>query len=86
MHPARARRLRPADEPEIVQRCANDVRDFAQLRPWDARHGIEVDAQLVRVIERVAASRGTTSSAVRPDGKLKATTSTHGGRESGARF
>ena len=33
-----------------------------------------------------AASRGTTSSAVRPDGKLSVTTSTHGGRDSGARF
>src|SRR5262249_11131937 len=57
MHPARARRLRPADEPQIVQRCANDVRDLAQLRPWDAGHGIEIDPQLVRVIEIVSANR-----------------------------
>ena len=34
----------------------------------------------------VAASRGTTSSARRPEGKLSETTSTHSGRFSGARF
>jgi peptidoglycan/LPS O-acetylase OafA/YrhL len=35
---------------------------------------------------REAASRGTTSSAERPDGKWIDTTSIHGGREAGARF
>ena len=35
---------------------------------------------------RAAASRGTTSSAVRPEGKRSATTSTQSGRFSGARF
>jgi hypothetical protein len=33
-----------------------------------------------------AASRGTTSSAVRPEGNFSATTSIHSGRDSGARF
>jgi len=33
-----------------------------------------------------AASRGTISSASRPDGKRSATTSIQGGREAGARF
>ena len=35
---------------------------------------------------RVAASRGTTSTALRPDGKRSSTVSIHGGRDSGARF
>jgi hypothetical protein len=57
MHPARARRLRPADEPQVVQRGAHDVRDLAQLRPRDSGHGIEIDPQLVGVIEIVGANR-----------------------------
>ena len=36
--------------------------------------------------KRAAASRGTTSSAVRPEGKAIVHTSIHGGREAGARF
>ena len=35
---------------------------------------------------RAAASRATTSSAVRPDGKLSSTVSIQGGRLAGARF
>ena len=35
---------------------------------------------------RVPASRGTTSTALRPDGKRSSTVSIQGGRDSGARF
>ncbi len=35
---------------------------------------------------RPAASRSTTSSAVRPDGKRSSAVSIHGGRDDGARF
>ena len=41
----------------IVERGVHDVRDLLDLRPLDAGHGIEVDAQLVRVIEIVGPHR-----------------------------
>ena len=84
----------------------HDARDGHDLRPLHAGHGIEIDAQLVRMVEvlrahgmrveleaaevrhpaRAAASRGTTSSAVRPEGNCRATTSIQSGRAAGARF
>ncbi len=57
VHPTRARRLRPADQPEIVERRVDDLRDLAKLIPADARHRIEIDPQLVRVIEIVGTYR-----------------------------
>ncbi len=92
--------------PTLVERGVHDGRDLAHLRPLDAGHGIEIDAELVGMIEVVgptgcgcssrqarfaihasaAGSRGTISSAVRPDGKLSVTASIHGGRPCGARF
>ena len=57
VHAARAGRLRPADEPEVVERRAHDARDLADLRPLDAGHRIEIDAQLVGMIEIVGAHR-----------------------------
>ena len=51
MDASRAGRLRPAGQPELLQRAAHDARDLAQLRPGDARNRIEIDAQLVGVIQ-----------------------------------
>jgi hypothetical protein len=47
---------------------------------------VQLEAGEVGIHASVAASRGTTSSAVRPDGKLSDTTSTQSGRDPGARF
>src|SRR3990172_7164215 len=55
--PAAARCLGPADETDGVERLARDESDGADLRPGDARHGVEVDPQLVGVIEVVGADR-----------------------------
>ena len=57
VHAAGAGRLQPADQPAVVERGTHDARHVANLRPRDARHGVEVDAQLVRMIEVVAAHR-----------------------------
>ena len=57
MNAARARRLRPSDETEIVERAAQHVRDRANVRKRHAANRIEIDAQLVRVIEIVGAHR-----------------------------
>ena len=57
VHAARARRLRPADEAEVVERRAHDAGDLADLRPLDAGHRIEIDAQFVGMIEIVGAHR-----------------------------
>ena len=57
VHAARPRRLRPADEAEVVQRRVDDAGDLADLRPLDAGHRIEIDAQLVGMIEIVGAHR-----------------------------
>ena len=57
MHSARAGRLRPAGETEVVQCRVDDLRDLADLGPFHARHRIEVDAQLVGMIERLRADR-----------------------------
>ena len=54
---ARAGGLRPAGEPEVGQRLVDDARDLPDLRPLDARHRVEVDAQLVGMLEVVGAHR-----------------------------
>ena len=43
--------------PRVVERLAHDARDLADLRPLDAGHRIEIDAQLVGVLEVVGAHR-----------------------------
>ena len=48
---ARARGLGPTDQSEVVERRLHHARDLAQLRPLDARHRVEVGAQLVGMIE-----------------------------------
>ena len=55
MHAARSRRLRPADDAEVVERGAHHLSDSANLGPVDARHGIQIDAQFVGMIEIVGA-------------------------------
>src|SRR5690606_3655500 len=57
MEAALARRLRPADEPERVERFPDDAADLTHLGPLDARHGIEIDPQLVRMLEILGANR-----------------------------
>ena len=54
---ARARRLRPADEAEFVERRMNERCGLEHLRPRHARRGIEIDTQLVGMIEVVGADR-----------------------------
>ena len=63
---ARAGRLRPADQAEVVERGADHRRDVADLRPLDARHRIEIDAQLVGMIEIVGADRMRVELEARP--------------------
>ena len=48
---------RPPDETEIVERRADDTRDFLDLGPLHAGNGVEIDAQLVGMIEIVVAHR-----------------------------
>ena len=57
MRAARAARLRPADEPELLEHLLRDARDLDDLRPLDAGHRIEIDAQLVGAIHVLAAHR-----------------------------
>ena len=45
--PARARRLRPADEPDRLERLLADERDLADLGPLDPGHRVEVHPELV---------------------------------------
>ena len=54
---ARARGLRPAHEAEVGEGLAHDPGDGHELRPLDARHGVEVDAQLVGMVEVLGAHR-----------------------------
>ncbi len=42
---------------EVVERGANHLRDVLHLPPLDARHGIEIDAQFVGMIELLGADR-----------------------------
>src|SRR5262249_46212711 len=55
--PAPSRRLRPADDAKVLERCAHDLSDITNLAPFDAGHRIEIDAQLVGVIEIVGPDR-----------------------------
>ena len=57
VNPARAGRLRPADEPNGLERLAADHRDLADLRPLDARDRVEIDPQLVGVVEILGPNR-----------------------------
>ena len=57
MDAARAGRLRPADQPDGLERLLADQRHVADLRPRHARHRVEVHAQLVGVVEVVGADR-----------------------------
>ena len=54
---ARAARLRPADEPDVVEHLPRDIRDVDDLRPVDAGHRVEVDPQLVGMVEVLGAHR-----------------------------
>jgi hypothetical protein len=47
MDPARAGGLRPADQPDRLERLLADEGNIADLGPLDAGHRVEVDAQLV---------------------------------------
>ena len=51
-----ARRLRPADEAELVERLPHHCRDLLRLGEAGARLRVDVDAELVRVLD-VAAPR-----------------------------
>ena len=55
--PARARCLRPADQPDRLERLARDQRHLADLRPLHARDRVQVDAQLVGMVEVLGADR-----------------------------
>ena len=57
MHAARAARLRPAAQPELLQQRLHLQRDAADIGPRDAGAGIEIDAQLVGMIEIGGAHR-----------------------------
>ena len=50
-------RLRPADEPDRLERLLRDERDLADLGPLDARHRVEVDPQLVGMVEVLGPDR-----------------------------
>src|SRR5581483_8400714 len=51
--PSRAGRLRPPDEPEILERLSRDEGDLSDGRPRDARDRVQVHPQLVGVLEVV---------------------------------
>ena len=55
VHTSRPGRLGPADQSDVVQRCAHDTGDLPYLRPLHAWDRIEIDAQLVWMIEVVRA-------------------------------
>lgn len=57
MNAARARRLGPADQPVLGQDLAHDQGDLADMVPGHARHGVQVDPQLVGVVEVVGPNR-----------------------------
>ena len=49
--------VRPAAEPHLFEQRAHFQRDAAEIGPGDARRGIEIDAELVRMIE-IAGAHG----------------------------
>ena len=57
VHAARAGGLGPAGEADLGEHGAHDLRDRTHLRPPDARHRVEVDAQLVGMVEVIGAHR-----------------------------
>jgi hypothetical protein len=56
MNAARARRLRPTNQTEILQCGFDDPGNLAHVRPGDAWYWIEIDPQLVGMIEIVGAN------------------------------
>src|SRR5262249_2450707 len=102
MHASRPGGLRPPRKTIIIQNGSGRLRHFQDLPPAHAGHPVEVDPQFVRAVQVIAtdpvrvhvaaaqpspaASRSTTSAAVRPEGKLRVAVSIHSGRFSGARF
>ena len=57
MDAARAGRFWPADQAEVLENLARHQRYLANLRPRDARDGIQVDPELVRMVEVAGADR-----------------------------
>ena len=55
--PARAGRLRPANEAHVRKGLLDHQRHLADLRPGHARHRVQVHAQLVRVVQVIGAHR-----------------------------
>ena len=55
--PARAGRLRPADQPDRLERLARGQRHQPDVRPGDARDRVEVHPQLVGMIEVLGPDR-----------------------------
>ncbi len=55
--PARARRLRPADQPDGFERLPGREGDLANVGPRHAGHGVEIDPKLVGVIEILGTDR-----------------------------
>src|SRR5207247_7053372 len=51
MHPARSTPLRPALETQLFEQRLHFQSYTTHLGPFDSRHGIAIDAQLVGVIE-----------------------------------
>ena len=65
VHAARAARLRPAAQAQLVEERPHLERDPPNVLPGDARPGVEIDAQLVGVIE-VAVRTGCGCSSMHP--------------------
>src|SRR4030095_4819036 len=57
VRPARAARLRPAHQAQLVEQRLHFECHAAYVRPRHARPWIEIHAQLVRVLERTRAHR-----------------------------
>jgi len=57
VHAARTGRLGKAAQPVLLQHGAGEQRHLADLRPGNAGHRIQVDAQLVRMLQVVGAHR-----------------------------
>ena len=53
----RARRLRPGGQAKILQHRLGHHGDVHDLRPLDARHGVKVDPELVRMIKILGTDR-----------------------------
>ncbi len=56
VHAAATGGLRPAGEPEIRQHGVDHLCHPSDLRPPDPWHGVEIDAELVRVVQFLGAN------------------------------